>query len=195
MAEPNAKPPNANVYTSSETTSKKKISWDSKSHEEGVSNIAKYLFGINEKETEDGFTEIDFIDNFEDGEIKVFMKVLKKLVEYGETLKIQNQNLIKEGVIVQSEEKTNSLNSGLTHLNKHIYPAFSKKYSEWIVRKRTDERINKMLAENAVLKQKLLKKKRNNEEESYTSNDSDTKSSNSDNDKDHKSKKKCTKKL
>ena len=128
MARQSEKTPTTNTVTSCEIPVKKKI-WDTKSHEEGVNILANHLFGINEKETDDGFPDIEFTNNFEDGEIKVFIKVMKKIVEFGETTKIRNQNLVKEGLIIQSEEKTTSLNSGLTHLNKYIYPTFSKGYT------------------------------------------------------------------
>ena len=198
MAEQSEKTSNTNIIpiSSSEIVKKSKLSWDGKSHEEGVDNLAKYLFGINEKETEDGFPDIEFFDNFKDEEIKVFMKVIKKLVERGEFLKNQNQNLNKDGVIVQSEERHKALNSGLTHLNKYMYPVFYKRYNDWIARKKTDERINRMIKENEELKVKLGNKKRKtNDKNDNSSDQSDTKSSDSDsnNDTSHKSKKKCTK--
>lgn len=193
MAGQSEKTPTTNIVTNSEITSKKKT-WDAKSHEEGVNILANHLFGINEKET-DGFPDIEFTDNFEDGDIKVFMKVLKKLVEFGETTKIRNQNLIKEGLIVQSEEKTTSLNSGLTHLNKYIYPTFSKKCSEWMVRKKTDARINLILEENKRLKEENKSKKRKKEEKNNHSSDDESDTKSSDSDLGYKPKKKCNKNL
>ena len=123
------------------------------------------------------------------------MKVLKKIVEFGEMKKNTNQNLVKEGVIVQSEEKTTSLNSGLTHFNKYIYPTFSKRYREWIARKKTDEGINKILEENKKLREKNNLKKRNHETNDYSDDESNTKSSESDNNTNYRQKKKCTKNL
>lgn len=194
MAGQSEKTPTANTVTNNEITTKKKT-WDAKSHEKGVNILANHLFGINEKESDDGFPDIEFTDNFDDKDIKVFMKVMKKIVEFGETTKIRNQNLVKEGLIIQSEEKTTSLNSGLTHLNKYIYPTFSKKYTEWIVRKRTDARINSILEENKKLKEENNSKKRKKVKKNDHSSDdeSNTKSSNSETDTDNKSKKKCTK--
>lgn len=195
MAEQSEKSANTNAVSSNEITVKKKT-WDTKSHEEGINILAKHLFGINEKETEDGFPDIEFTDNFENGEIKTFMKVLKKLVEFGESTKIRNQNLVNDGVIVNSEEKTISLNAGLTHLNKYIYPVFWKRYSDWITRKKTEERINMILAENKKLKEgNKYKKRKTGENDNNSSDESDTKSSESDNGTNHKPKKKCTKNI
>lgn len=155
---------------------KREIKWDSKSNEEGFTEIANYLFGIEFVTDEEGFPDIKHADNFKDDEIKIFMKVLKKLVEKGEGLKIQHQNKIKEGKIVQGEEKTASFYSGLTHLNKYTYPIFSKKYIEWIARKKAFKMFEKQMQdvrdENETLKRKLADKDDSKENE-YDSSKSD----------------------
>ncbi|RIB07862.1 hypothetical protein C2G38_2213206 [Gigaspora rosea] len=158
---------------------KREIKWDSKSNEEGFTEIANYLFGIEFVMDEEGFPDIKHTNNFKDNEIKIFMKVLKKLVEKGEGLKTQHQNKIKEGKIVQWEEKTTSFYSGLMHLNKYTYPIFSKKYIEWIVRKKAFKMFKKQMQdvrdENKMLKRKLADKNDLKENESDSSkSDCDT---------------------
>ena len=144
---------------------KRELKWDSKSNEEGLLEIANYLFGIQATENEDGFMDIDYNDNYGDEEIKIFMKVLKSLVEHGESRKIQHMNMIRDGKIIQSDEKASSFCSGLTHLNKYAYPTLSKKYTDWLVRKKNDkmfeERIQRITTENEKLKRKLKVKEKN----------------------------------
>ncbi|CAG8844855.1 2002_t:CDS:2, partial [Racocetra persica] len=114
---------------------------------------------------EDGFMDIEFKDSFKEEEIKIFMKVLKKIVEHGESKKNEYQNI-----------KSTSFCSGLTHLNKYAFPYFSKVYSEWTIRKKTDERISRITKENNMLKRKL--NVRDNDKEINSSDEGDTENNN-----------------
>ncbi|CAG8756737.1 23068_t:CDS:2, partial [Racocetra persica] len=75
--------------------------------------------------------------------------------------------------------KSISFCSGLTHLNKYAFPYFSKVYSEWTIRKKTDERINRITKENDRLKRKL--NVRGNNKEIYSSDEGNTENNNDDN--------------
>ena len=165
MAQENKDQPLANANANLPVIKKRELKWDSKSNEEGLLEISNYLFGIQATENEDGFMDIDYNDNYSDEKIKIFMKVLKSLVEHGESRKIQHMNMIRDRKIIQSDEKTSSFCSGFTHLNKYVYPTFSKKYTDWLVHKKNDkmfeERIQKITTENEKLKHKLKEKEKN----------------------------------
>ena len=140
------------------TTVKKNMNWDKADHERGLGVLSDFLFGIHRKEDEEGFMDIEFKDSFKDEEIKIFMKLLKRIVEHGENKKNEYQNI-----------KSTSFCSGLTHLNKYAFPYFSKAYSEWTIRKRTDERISKITEENNRLRCKLSE--RGGDKETYSSDE------------------------
>ena len=165
MAQENKDQPLASANANLPVIKKRELKWDSKSNEEGLLELANHLFGIQATENEDGFMDINYNDNYNDEEIKVFMKVLKSLVEHGELRKIQHMNMVRDGKIIQSDEKASSFCSGLTHMNKYAYPTFSKKYTDWLVRKKNDkmfeERIQKIAIENEKLKRKLREKEKN----------------------------------
>ncbi|CAG8852051.1 10375_t:CDS:1, partial [Racocetra persica] len=134
----------------------------------GLGVLSDFLFGIHRKEDEDGFMDIEFKDSFKDEEIKIFIKVLKKIVEHRESKKNEYQNI-----------KSISFCSGLTYLNKYAFPYFSKVYSEWTICKKTDERINRITKENNRLKRKL--NVRGNDKEIYSSDEGNIKNNNDNN--------------
>ncbi|CAG8827847.1 21850_t:CDS:1, partial [Racocetra persica] len=69
------------------------MNWDKADHESGLGVLSDFLFGIHRKEDKDRFMDIEFKDSFKDKEIKIFMKVLKKIVEHRESKKNEYQNI------------------------------------------------------------------------------------------------------